>query len=163
MKKFITLLTIVALVGMVFSGCKKDDEKTDAGVTRDITNKDWHGFMDTYKKNGSSWTSLDERSFVVLRFNGAPNALVGSGYQLEFKNANMAGDPSDRSPFNWAIANGAIHIAYTTPGWSDVWIDYNNSVVSTTTFSGDMYDHNEHKYTFLFQQGISIDWKKYFN
>ena len=42
-------------------------------------------------------------------------------------------------------------------------MNYNNSVVSTTTFSGDMYDHNEHKYTFLFQQGISIDWNKYFN
>jgi len=160
MKKLFTYMTIFAAMTMMMS-CSKD-EKEPVQVSKDITGKDWQGYMDTYKGNNGAWKNMDERSFVVIRFNGAANALKGDGYQLEFKNSTMSGDPSDKSAFRWEIENGELHIAYTA-GWTDVWIDYNNCTVTSETFNGDMYDHNEHKYTFWLKAGVSIDWTKYFN
>ena len=162
MKKLLVFLAVMLPIALLTVSCSKD-EKDPEQVYKDIINKDWQGYMDTYKKNGSGWTSLDERSFVAIRFEGTSStALSGTGYQMEFDSGSMAGDPQDKSTFSWSIANGELHIVYNA-GWRNVWIDYNNCRVSSTSFAGEMYDHNQHKYDFTFQPGVSIAWSKYFN
>ena len=159
MKKLIICLTLLAAMTFTLTSCKKD--KDPEQLYKDITNKDWHGYMDTYKENGSEWRDMGERTFLVIRFNGNKGELNGTGYQVEFDNPEMAGNPSDKNSFRWEIANGELHIAYINPGWTDVWIDYNNCTVSDDSFVGEMYDHHDHMYKFYFKPGIAINWAQY--
>ncbi len=161
MKKLLVFMTMMVAVAMFSVSCSSDD-KDPQQVYKDIVNKDWQGYMDAYKQNGSGWASLGERSYVAMRFNGTSStALSGTGYQIEFNSGSMSGDPKDKSKFRWSIANGELHIVYEA-GWTDVWIDYNNCRVNASSFAGEMYDHNQHKYDFTFTPGISIAWDKYF-
>ena len=160
MKKVFKYATMVAAIAMMtlMSSCKNSD-KDPLEVSAGITNKDWVGYLEDQKENGSSWKDMD-RTKVALRFNKSENRpLSGTGYQLEY-NDDMT--IKDKNTFKWAITGDRIDIDYAT--WTDVFIEFNHDVcvINSNKFSGEMYDGSSHRYLFDLSVSPAINWSEYF-
>lgn len=160
MKKFFLFVAMVATVALLNVSCKKDDKKDPQDVANNLIG-DWQGYVSGYKKNGSQWDFNNERSYAVVRFlSSGNNAKSGMGNQVEFKNEYME-EQWDYSEFAWKLEDDKIRISYLTDGWSDVYINFNDAELNSSTFKGEMYDYSDHKYVFDLTKKTFNRWNEY--
>ena len=143
MKKVFTYVTVLAAIAMLtmvtMTSCK--DKKDPYDVANGILSRDWQGYIQDQKENGSSWKDMD-RSKVTIHFQKTTDSpFRGIGYQLEWEDD---GSVKDKNKFNWYITSDRIDI------------DYNQ-------FKGEMYDDKQHRYVFDLTPTPAVDWNRYFN
>ncbi len=161
MKRVFTYMTVFAAIAMMtlVTSCKKN-EKDPFDVATGIIAKDWQGYLQDQKENGSDWKDMDRTKIIIHFEKTGETPFQGIGYQLELEDD---GNVKDKNKFKWYISSDRIDIDYDT--WSDVFIEYNNDgfQVDATRFKGEMHDGKQHRYLFDLTPTPAIDWTKYFS
>ena len=155
-----TLLVVIAIMTMMTMTSCKSSKKDPYDVASAILAKDWEGYIQDQKENGSGWKDMDRTKVTIHFQKTADSPFRGIGSQVEWDDD---GSMKDKNKFNWTITSERIDIDYDT--WTDVFIEFNHDVfqVDANQFRGEMYDGKQHRYLFDLKPTLAVDWNRYFN
>jgi hypothetical protein len=160
MKKIFTLITI-AVLALTFAACDNryyDDyyrgsdyyDSEDAFVLEGTCT----GYIETYLYDRFGMTGNDYRTTMYFE---RENAYGGWGYEVDY---NLRSRYQDYyyCEFRWEVVGGDICVRYAD-SWNDVWI-YPRQL-TTTRFTGTMFDGTSRDIYFDMVYDGSFDWSYY--
>ena len=169
MKKFLSIMAVVAAVAMIMTGCKK--EESDSEENRlNFTNKIFHGQNTTYTWEGHEVAKVKNEGtkkerYSVLRFERASaQSTTGTGRLVAFTNS-YKDDFVEASDFRWYFSDRCLYIEWEHSGWQTAHAEYltNELTIDGSGFHGTWFESTSYRWEFNYIASTWNEWDKYAN
>ena len=169
MKKFLSIMAVVAAVAMIMTGCKK--EEADSEENRlNFTNKIFQGQNTTYTWEGREVAKVKNEGtkkerYSVLRFERASaQSTTGTGRLVAFTNSYKT-DFVEASDFRWYFSDRCLYIEWGHSGWQTAHAEYltNELTIDGSGFHGTWFESTSYRWEFNYIASTWNEWDKYAN
>ena len=169
MKKFLSIMAVVAAVAMIMTGCKK--EEADSEENRlNFTNKIFQGQNTTYTWEGREVAKVKNEGtkkerYSVLRFERASaQSTTGTGRLVAFTNSYKT-DFVEASDFRWYFSDRCLYIEWKKSGWQTAHAEYqtNEILIDGSGFHGTWFESTSYSWEFTYIASSWNEWSKYAN